>query len=263
MSAESDYLASHDAHNYGALMDRWRVVAEAAGWRATILAEHGGFPVVGYCSSGDWDDESGLYVSAGVHGDEPAPVWALLEWAEENVRMLAQRCVVVFPCFNPWGLTENRRSDHEGRDLNRLFERSSPPLFKAWRDFVGQRRFHLALNLHEDYDAQGIYVYELGKRGCDLGGPILEKCKAIIPIQGGAEIDGSRFEGGVLVRKQQFQNIVDKKLEGGGVPEAIYLRMHHAQFALTFETPSEFSLWDRVRAQQRFLKVAIEVGDKT
>ena len=142
--------------------------------------------------------------------------------------------------------------------MNRLFDKSSPPLLKAWRKFVGKRRFQLVLNLHEDYDAQGIYVYELGRRGRDLGGPILDKCKGIIPIQSGAEIDGSPFENGVLVRKQDFQSIVDKSLEGG-VPEAIYLRMHHAQFALTFETPSEFSLYDRVRAQRRFLEAAVEM----
>lgn len=261
MSAERNYLASHSAHNYDALMDRWGAVAEAAGWKAEILVEHGGYPVVGFCSRGEWDDDTGLYVSAGVHGDEPAPVLGLLEWAEKNVRMLGERSVMVFPCINPWGLVENRRSDHEGRDLNRLFDKSSPPLIKAWRNFVGERKFHLALNLHEDYDAQGIYVYELGRRGRDLGEPILEKCKKIIPIHGGPEIDGSPFENGVLARKQDFQDIVDKKLEGG-VPEAIYLRMHHAQFALTFETPSEFSLYDRVRAQRRFLEAAIEVVEE-
>ena len=259
--AESDYLAGHRAHDYDALIERWGAVAEAAGWEAEILAEHGGYPVVGFRSCGEWDDDAGLYVSAGVHGDEPAAVWGLLEWAQENVEMLGRRSILVLPCINPWGLVENRRSDHEGCDLNRLFDKSSPPLFKEWRKFLGERRFQLALNLHEDYDAQGIYLYELGRRGCDLGEMILDKCKKIIPIQTGSEIDGSPFENGVLAHKQDFQNIVDEKLEGG-VPEAIYLRMHHARFALTFETPSEFSLWDRVRAQRRFLEVAVEVvGD--
>lgn len=260
MSAESDYLATHDAHDYDALMECWGSVAEAAGLEAEILTVHGGYPVVGFRSRGEWNDDAGLYVSAGVHGDEPAPVWGLLEWAEKNVKMLGSRSILVLPCINPWGLVENRRSDHEGRDLNRLFNKTSPPLFKAWRDFVGKRQFQLVLNLHEDFDAQGIYVYELGRRGRDLGGPILEKCKKIIPVQGGSEIDGSPFENGVLARKQGFQNIVDEQLEGG-MPEAIYLRMHHAQVALTFETPSEFSLYDRVRAQRRFLEAAVAIID--
>jgi len=258
-TAERNFLAKHDAHNYVALMERWGVVAEAAGWEAVILAEHGGYPVVGFRSQHEWDDETGLYVSAGVHGDEPAGVWGLLEWAEKNVRMLSRRSVLVLPCFNPWGLVENRRSDPGGRDLNRLFNKTSPPLLKAWRKFVGMRRFRLVINLHEDYDAQGIYLYELGRPGCDFGGPILAKCQSIIPIQPGTEIDGSPFKSGVLVRKQGFANIVDKKLEGGGVPEAIYLRMNGAQVALTFETPSEFSLYQRVRAHRRFLDAALEV----
>ena len=240
-------------------MDRWGAVAEAAGWEAEILAEHGDYPVLGFRSQTDWDDDAGLYLSAGVHGDEPAGVWGLLEWAEENVALLSGRSVLVLPCFNPWGLVENRRSDHEGRDLNRLFKETSLPLFKAWRKFVGRRKFQLALNLHEDYDAQGIYIYELGRRGCDFGGPILALCESIIPVQPGTEIDGSPFKDGVLARKQDFGRIVDKKLEGGGVPEAIFLRMKCAQVALTFETPSEFSLYHRVRAQRRFVEAAVQV----
>jgi hypothetical protein len=258
--AEREYLAGHRAHDFDALMSRWQAVAEAAGLEPEVLAQHGGYSVVGYRSTCEWDNTSGLYICAGVHGDEPAGVWGLLEWAEENVRMLGSVPVLVLPCFNPWGLVENRRSDHRGRDLNRLFDRSSPPLFKAWRKFVGTRKFRLALNLHEDYDAQGIYIYELGRRGVDFGPAILEKCEKIIPVQHGSEIDGSPFENGVLVRKQDFGNIVDRKLEGGGLPEAIYLRMNHAQFALTFETPSEYSLWKRVRAQKKFLEVAIDAA---
>ncbi len=262
-AAERKFLANHDAHNYAALMERWGAVAEEAGWEAVILAEHGDYPVVGFRSQQKWDDDQGLYVSAGVHGDEPAGVWGLLEWAEQNVSMLGRRSVLVLPCFNPWGLVENRRSDHEGRDLNRLFDKASLGLFKAWRKFVGKRKFQLALNLHEDYDAQGIYIYELGRPGCDFGGPILAKCQSIIPIQPGTQIDGSPFKNGVLVRKKDFAKIADKKLEGGGVPEAIYLRMKCAQAALTFETPSEFSLYDRVRAQRCFLDAALAVVEES
>lgn len=258
-AAERNFLVSHDVHNYAAVMERWGTVAEQAGWEAVILAEQGGYPVVGFRSQAAWDDDKGLYVSAGVHGDEPAGVWGLLEWAEANVRLLSQRSVLVLPCFNPWGLTGNQRSDHDGRDLNRRFNKPLPPLLKAWRKFVGKRKFRLALNLHEDYDAQGIYLYELGRRGGDFGRQILTQCEPIIPIQPGAEIDGSPFKNGLLVRKRNFDTIADKKLEAGGVPEAIFLRMNCAQVALTFETPSEFSLYDRVRAQRRFLEAAVQL----
>ena len=92
-AAERKFLASHDAHNYAPLMERWGAVAEAAGWEAVILAEHGGYPVLGFRSRAEWDDDAGLYISAGVHGDEPAGVWGLLQWAEKNVALLSQRSV--------------------------------------------------------------------------------------------------------------------------------------------------------------------------
>ncbi len=257
-NAERDYLAGHRAHDFEALMERWQVLEKKAGWETVTLAEHGGYSVIGFRSAVPWDKETGLYFCAGVHGDEPAGVWGLLEWAEQNVERLRQHPVLILPCFNPWGLVENRRTDDCGRDLNRMFHQTSMPLFKGWRRFVADRKFRLALLLHEDYDAQGLYIYELGRRGCDFGHPILEKCQSIIPIESRPEVDGSEFDRGVLVRKQRIQQIVEDRLEGG-YPEAIYLRIHHAQIALTFETPSEYSLWDRVRAQSRFLDAAIEV----
>lgn len=255
--AEREYLAGHRAHDFDALMERWQVVADSAEWETVTLAMHGDYPVIGYRSQAAWDDGKALYLCAGVHGDEPAGVWGLLEWAEQNGDFLCGRSLLVLPCFNPWGMVENRRCDHRGRDLNRMFHQTSMALFKGWRRFVGDRKFRLALLLHEDYDAQGLYIYELGRRGCDFGHPILEKCQSIIPIESRPEVDGNEFDRGVLVRKQGFQQLVEERLEGG-YPEAIYLRIHHAQIALTFETPSEYSLWDRVRAQSRFLDAAME-----
>ena len=63
-----------------------------------------------------------LYLCAGVHGDEPAGVVGLLDWAQANTNILAKRNVVIFPCFNPWGLENNMRYDADGADLNRLFQ---------------------------------------------------------------------------------------------------------------------------------------------
>ncbi|MEE3179551.1 MAG: hypothetical protein VX317_07700, partial [Verrucomicrobiota bacterium] len=112
----------------------------------------------------------------------------LLQWAENNVQSLRELPVAIFPCLNPWGLSNNRREDAEGRDLNRSFDRPGIPVIGAMLDFISGRDFAVAVNLHEDFDANGMYVYELARQGESLGEDLLERVEGVIPRhQGGVE----------------------------------------------------------------------------
>ncbi len=259
---ERHYLATHDAHDFEALRARWSALVEPGDLtEETLSADEGGYPVLAYRSRPMVEARGGevpgsLYLCAGVHGDEPAGAWGLLEWAEANVALLRERPALILPCFNPWGLVNNRRSDAEGRDLNRLFHRADLPLLAAWREQVGSTRFDLALHLHEDYDARGTYLYELTAPGLDLGERGLAACESIVPRDPREEIEGNAFENGILRHADDVERLVEEELDGG-YPEAIYVYLHHARTAITFETPSEYSLWRRVRAQRRFVEVVV------
>ncbi len=284
--AEKQFLATHAAHDVEAVLAAWREIAAAAGLTRTELAEEGGFPVVAYETqalltgqgrmrrarggaggasasggSGGSSPSHAVYLCAGVHGDEPAPVWGLVEWAHRNLALLKAKPFLIFPCFNPWGLANNTRHDSRGEDLNRLFHSTDRPLFRAWREFLAKRHFLLSLNLHEDYDARGIYVYELGRRGHDLGEPLLGACEHLIPREPGSDVDGNPIQRGIVQRKKNIRQIVEERLEGA-FPESIYLYLHHSRFALTFETPSEYSLYVRVRTHQQFIASAMKLADR-
>ena len=258
---ERRYLTTHDAHDFAALRQRWAALIQPCSLTEFTLSDKGGFPVLAYRSraleeAGDQSVPGALYLCAGVHGDEPAGVWGLLEWAEANVALLCERAVLILPCFNPWGLVNNRRSDAEGRDLNRIFHLTDLPLMAAWRELMGSTQFELALLLHEDYDARGTYLYELTAPELNLGEIGLTACEAILPRDQSLEIEGVPFENGILRRTEGMEQVVEEELDGG-YPEAIYLFIHHARSALTFETPSEFSLWHRVRAQRCFVETVL------
>ena len=234
---------AHRVHDYGHLVTRWRRVARAAGLTLEPFAQAGEFPL--YCVRSRDRSDGGLYLSAGIHGDEPAPPEALLRWAETRLPALVRGRrtlpLLILPCLNPWGLVNNRREDEEGRDLNRLFHRKSVPVIAALRKVIARRRFDLTLNLHEDYDARGIYLYELHRRAPDWGDSLVERCAAVIPADTRRRIDDNVFENGVARRRVGLERL-------GIHAEAIHLYLHHAPQALTFETPSEFSLARRVRA---------------
>jgi len=244
----------HSAHDYSSLVAQWKELAIETGLEVVSLCRQGGYETIALQGGGGG---TGFYLSAGVHGDEPAPVWALLEWARARQKWLKRETVIILPCVNPWGLANNVRMDFRGRDLNRLFHTKTLPFFRGWRKLLGQRQFHLALNLHEDYDAQGFYVYELVSRGVRISDQVFDQIETVIPRENRSSIDGQGMSRGIIRRSGDMQRVVEEQL-GGGWPEAAYLYQHHAEAALTFETPSELAFHDRVRVQRNFIAGAMK-----
>ncbi len=255
-ATERKWLSHHSAHDYEALMQRWNKLAKNTGLEIVSLCQQGKFETIAVCGNGGGEIE-GLYLSAGVHGDEPAAVWGLLEWAEANLKILKREIITILPCVNPWGFANNVRMDNKGRDLNRLFHTNKLPFFRAWRKMMGDQQFRVALNLHEDYDAQGIYVYELVPRGMKISDKVFDRIESIIPRETRAKIEDQRIKGGIIRRSGDFRRVIEEELDGG-YPEAIYLYLNHTKVALTFETPSEFAFHERVKAQKEFIECVVK-----
>lgn len=199
------------------------------------------------------DDGDGLYVSAGIHGDEPASTEGLVAWAEKHAAKLARFPLAIFPCLNPWGLTQNTRMNEAGLDLNRAFDRDDEPVTRALRERLRGRRFPIALTLHEDYDAQGIYLYEGLRKDAAWGGSLLRAASRIIAIDPRPRIEVSRPKSGVI--RRHFDARRYARL--GGLPEAVFLHRGHARRTITFETPSEFALDRRVAAQVAVIEACV------
>jgi hypothetical protein len=67
----------------------------------------------------------------------------------------------LWPCLNPTGYTAGTRANLEGKDINRSFSRGGQtPEARAVLTANRDRRFVLALDLHEDFEAEGAYVFE-------------------------------------------------------------------------------------------------------
>lgn len=227
-------------------------MAKAAKLQMREIANEAGFRIYGIRSRAFSNDSLPLYLSAGCHGDEPAAVLGLLEWAEENIEILRSRPIVIFPCLNPWGLVNNVRHNFDGNDLNRLFHDESHPVVAGWRQFIQGITFRVAATLHEDYDANGIYLYELNPRvGHSYGEELLSRCEHVIPREWRSTIEGRKAKNAIVRRTRGVP-----KLEG--MPEAVTLFAEQGGVTLTFETPSEFSLFDRVAAQKSFVAGLVE-----
>ena len=243
--------ASHKVHDYSHLVARWRRIARGAGLTLRTFAEVGGFPVHYLRTRGDL--EGGFYVSAGIHGDEPAGPAALALWAEAHLAALVRTGglpLFILPCLNPWGLVENRRSDPKGRDLNRAFHRKVSPVRELMR-LIADERFALGVALHEDYDARGMYLYEINDAPPDLGAALLRVCRSkAMGIDPRRTIEEFPFKEGLLRRRVLPEDVTMQ-------PEALAVYPRNTSHFITFETPSEFGLAHRVRAHVRLLEACV------
>ena len=194
-----------------------------------------------------------VYVSAGIHGDEPAGPLALLEWLREE-RPDEQVHWVLCPTLNPEGLAEGRREHPSGLDLNRdYYKRSHPGVaaHAAW--LAAQPVPDLFLSLHEDWESSGFYFYEI-----NLGADQPARAEAVLaaaagwfPVEQAACIDGHEVRAPGWIYHANRADVPD------GWPEAIYLARLGCPVSFTFETPSQGALARRIGAHRAAMAAAL------
>jgi protein MpaA len=194
-----------------------------------------------------------IYLSAGIHGDEPAPPLALLELIERG--LFDTRAIwFLCPLLNPAGFICRTRENADGIDLNRDYKALRSAEIQAHALWLQrQPNFDVTMCLHEDWEARGFYVYELnpGRRRSHARA-MIEAVAAVCPIETATTIDGRAVaEPGIL-------RPIDDPLLRDPWPESIYLRAHHTQLGYTVETPSSLPLRQRIDALERAIEVAVK-----
>jgi murein peptide amidase A len=215
-------------------------LALASGWKSEIFLDRPGITLRGYHRLFPGAHRN-LYISSGIHGDEPSGPLAVLELLRENVWPAANLWLV--PCLNPTGFRRNTRENDQGLDLNRDYRHRTSTEISAHIDWLSrQPDFDLGLLLHEDWESNGFYVYELnpGKRP-SLAEPVIEAVRLLCPIESADLVDNFTCQGGII-------RPIVKPEERERWAEAIYLIAHKSWQSYTLETPSDFSLPLRVKA---------------
>lgn len=183
-----------------------------------------------------------IYLSAGIHGDEPAGPLAVLELLEQD-SWPPEIEVWLIPCLNPSGFAANTRANAVGCDLNRDYRRPNSAEVRAHIEFLETLPdFDLTICLHEDWEAKGFYLYELDATGSvAAAAAIIEAVTAVCPIDPSTTIDGRRAKDGIIRPE------IDPATRAEW-PEAFYLFQHKTKLSYTLEAPSDFELAVRVQA---------------
>lgn len=215
-------------------------LALAAGWKSETFLDLPGTTLRGYHRFRS-DLSRNLYIGSGIHGDEPSGPLTIIELLRENNWPEANLWLV--PCVNPTGFRLNTRENAPGIDLNRDYKHLQTPEISAHAAWLlRQPKFDLSLLLHEDWEANGFYVYELNPdRRPSLAEPMIEAVRAICPIETAEAVDTFECKGGII---RPVFNPQDRPQWA----EAIYLAVNKTRQSYTLETPSDFLLPFRVRA---------------
>lgn len=231
---------------------RFEVAARKAGFRIEPYGTIHGHALAAYTKRTP-GIRPRVYLSAGIHGDEPAPPYALLRLIEAGV--FDERCNwFVCPLLNPVGFTQGTRENHEKVDLNRDYKE---PLSTEIRDHIAwlkhQPNFDLIVCVHEDWEAQGFYLYELNAENLPaLAYVMLDAARSHCPIEPATVIDGRAIAEPGIIRP------VGDPLLRETWPEAIYLRNFHAKLIYTIETPSALPLEQRITTHCAVLTAALD-----
>lgn len=194
-----------------------------------------------------------IYLSSGVHGDEPATPAALLHLLENGV-FDDRADWFLCPLLNPTGFRLGTRENAEGIDLNRDYrDPRSAEIAAHVRWLRRQPNFDLTFCLHEDWETSGFYLYELNPDvRPTLADAMIAAARRLGPIETAALIDGRESTAHGIIRPD-----IDPILREQW-PEAIYLGQHHCRLGYTLETSSVAPLDQRIATQAAAVKAALD-----
>jgi hypothetical protein len=195
------------------------------------------------------DTPKHVLITGGMHGDEPAGVEAVLQFLErDNTALLKDFSFLVIPCINPYGYVHNTRETLDGIDINRAFETEDVAEVAIVKKALGQIRFSLAIDFHEDYDATGFYLYE-GKRDEQYIGPKLAIAGKAI---GAIDPDDPGEDAPDLA-----EGVYKVATSWGTQGLAPYLLHFHSEHVIISETPTVWQLEKRVALHLTILDTAL------
>jgi murein peptide amidase A len=181
-----------------------------------------------------------LGIFAGIHGDEPEGILALVRFLGALVATPALATgyrIYAYPVANPTGFEDNTRHSRNGRDLNREFwSVSDEPEVYLLEQELWTHQFDGIVALHSDDTSEGLYGFVRGPDlSKDLLQPALWAAENFLHRNTRLVIDGFRAKRGLI--DGGYAGILSAPSEQRPIP-----------FELTFETPQLAPLHLQVEA---------------
>lgn len=236
------------------VLDECVAAGREHGWQIAVLAAAPKPDLLAFSRISGRTDAPHIYISAGIHGDEPAAPLAVRNLLQED-RWPAGVDLWICPCLNPTGFHLKRRENCDGLDLNRHYLEPKCEEVVAHVQWLSrQPRFDLCLCLHEDWESHGFYVYELNPDDRpSLAEAMVQAVEKVCPIDRSEVIEGRLAHEGIIRPSADAHSRPQW-------PEAFFLMTHKTRLSYTLEAPSDFPLPVRVAALMDGVTAALELG---
>ena len=230
-----------DTIDIDTVLQRALAAAKAHDWSVELFPNAGDLPLYGFARLAK-EPRLTVYISTGIHGDEPAGPLALVELLEANAWPSGVN-LIACPCLNPTGFPNNTRENRTGTDLNRDYrhiESGEVQAHTAWIDELPN--FDFGICLHEDWEANGFYLYELNPDNLPaVSEEVIDAVVQVCPIDPSERIDDRPAKGGIL------KPVVSPEARSLW-PEAFYIVLKKTRLSYTLESPSDLPMATRVNA---------------
>jgi predicted deacylase len=177
-----------------------------------------------------------VYLSTGIHGDEPAGPLAIAQLMEMDAFPDAAE-VWVCPCLNPTGFQQNSRQNATGFDLDTDYRRLETEEVRTHVSWLKRKpNFDVTLCLHEDHTTKGFYVWEANPD--DIASPakrIISRVAGVCPIERSDVIRNLPADNGVVRSNGNPYSNFEWN-------EAMFLATHKTKLSYNLQAPSQLPM---------------------
>lgn len=210
-----------------------------------------------------------VLISGGVHGDEPAGVYAILHFLKKDIQKYEDKfAFTIFPCVNPYGFVKSTRRNAQNLNINRQFKAESAAeevnlILAQLEEYEFTMDFHEtwpeAVNDPEDPPEEHpseFYLWEICEdKKLRVGLEIIKNIeKKGLAVCKWPTIYSDTNNGGVIWCPE---NCHTASYAAGTAFDA-YLQSNYTKQAFTIETPSGWKLKDRISAHITSLKTVLK-----
>lgn len=192
-----------------------------------------------------------VFLSGGVHGDEPAGVEALLKFLEEAKQHTTFNFLII-PCVNPVGYERNIREGSDFKDMNRNFYEGTPCHDnQVIMKFLAHAEYNylFAMDLHEtrandkpneeyphsERHPESFYMFEVcDTKEKEIGQYITAEVSKVTPVCRWARVWGDTNINGVIA----YPDAAHAKLYGEAYTFERYMHDNYTRHSFTTETYS-------------------------
>ncbi len=213
-----------------------------------------------------------VLISAGVHGEEPAGVYALLRFLENDIQdFIGSYRFLIFPCINPFGLEHGYHFNPDGIDVNRQFKLDTDcyeatKVIRTLSRFA--RKFTCTIDLHEtdpNWADEGFtvadnphtfYMWETcANKSIRIGNKVVAEVKKIAEVCDWPKVYRDTNNAGVIWYPEGCGNPVYAQ----GTALDAFLNANYTPQSFTLETPCGWNLEKRVATNLVAIRTILEL----